>query len=76
MSNWKYPNIARAFSLNSPGRIPVLLSGWRLVEKKRLLPQQVASRDRFPRHVFGNCETNDIASGANAVFALRRMQGQ
>ena len=37
-----------------------LLPG-RLVSKERQRPQHVASRYRFPGHVFGNCKANDVA---------------
>jgi hypothetical protein len=38
-----------------------------LVGKERQLPQHVASRDRFPRHVFGNCEANDVTGSGNIL---------
>src|SRR5256885_8685565 len=38
-----------------------------LAGKKRELPQHVARRDRFPRHVLGNCEANDVAGSGNIL---------
>jgi hypothetical protein len=45
----------------------LFLVGAILVGKERQLPQQVASRDRFPRHVFGNGEANDVAGSGNIL---------